>query len=151
MLQYFYFSPIQYYISTENNNNYLKYYTINTTLNNYKNKNEIKKYEGKIIKSINNQDPFDYIENFGKYKIVRDGHGEFSINLRHITNGRLTIYPFSESDFTNINLVFDDNQNLSFDYIFLKSPNQSFINTYSYHFLSGKPFDTYNILHINQF
>ena len=130
LLQYFYFSPIQYYISTENNNNYLKYYTINTTLNNYKNKNEIKKYEGKIIKSINNQDPFDYIENFGKYKIVRDGHGEFSINLRHITNGRLTIYPFSESDFTNINLVFDDNQNLSFDYIFLKSPNQSFINTF---------------------
>jgi hypothetical protein len=121
--QYIYNSPIKYYVSTENNIPTLKYYSINTILNEYSNKNEIMKCEGKIIKSISGQDPFDYIQNFGKYYILRSSHGEFSINLRLTFKGSLSVYPFEETTLTNIKLDFDDCDSFTFDYLIYK--NQS--------------------------
>ena len=125
---YTYYSPIQYYVSTENNETYLKYSSINPIINEYPNKNDIKKCEGKKIIKISNKDPFDYIQDFGKNYILREPHGQFSLNLRLTAKGTLATYPFDEESLTNIRLELDG-CSFSFDYLISVNSSLSQINS----------------------
>ena len=64
------------------------------------------------IKSINNQDPFDYITNFeGNLISTKNVHGTFSFKLNYINDVPLSEYPMSPEELNNLEVVFDDEDN----------------------------------------
>ena len=103
------------------------------------NDDDLKKLDDNIkypIKSINNKDPFDYIQTFGGYDLFKSEHAIFTINLNRLSNrGRLDIYPFNKETLTNITIKYTNNEIFNFDYKILK------INDMSEEF--AKFFDTF--------
>ena len=127
---YEYYSPVYYFTKTHKNINYL-FLDINT--DNYlnipfdnkliSNINKNKKY--KIIK-INEQDPFDYIENFGK-KIFKSEHAQYTYNInKYIRCGNFSDYPFLKNDLENITITFENNESISFDYKLIYNKNKNY-------------------------
>ena len=127
---YEYYSPVYYFTKTHKNINYL-FLDINT--DNYlnipfdnkliSNINKNKKY--KIVK-INEQDPFDYIENFGK-KIFKSEHAQYTYNInKYIRCGNFSDYPFLKNDLENITITFENNESISFDYKLIYNKNKNY-------------------------
>ena len=123
-----YIAPIQYYIESNDNVNYLfvKRHEYNSK---FFNDDDLKKLDDNIkypIKSINNKDPFDYIQTFGGYDLFKSEHAIFSINLNRLSNrGRLDIYPFNKETLTNITIKYMNNEIFNFDYKILKINDMS--------------------------
>ena len=94
----------------QKNENCLKYYDnttidfINNNLNN-------------SLKTINNSNVFDFIQNFGvQFDNIKNAHGRFSYYLETLHNFQITAFPFTKSECSNINFVFNDDQNITLDY-----------------------------------
>ena len=94
----------------QKNENCLDYYDnstiefINNNLNN-------------SLKSINNSNVFDFIQNFGvQFDNIKSAHGRFSYYLENIHNFQITAFPFTRSECSNITFIFNDNQNITLDY-----------------------------------
>ena len=96
----------------QKNENCLEYYDnsnstiefINNNLNN-------------SLKSINNSNVFDFIQNFGvQFDNIKSAHGRFSYYLENIHNFAITAFPFKQSECSNITFIFNDNQNITLDY-----------------------------------
>ena len=64
------------------------------------------------IKSINNQDPFDYVTNFGGNLVsTKNVHGTFSFKMSFINDVSLNDFPLSPEELNNLEVVFDDEDN----------------------------------------
>ena len=119
-----YICPFKYIIETVNNINNLNlvldeimfqmFYINDTSL-----QEEIIKYlnDRTPIKDINGQNPFDFIQNFGKYQKFKSEHAHFSYNINTgVISGSLNTYPFEKTDLTNITITFENDLNITFDY-----------------------------------
>ena len=127
---YEYYSPVYYFTKTENNINYLfldinpdNYLNIPFDKKLISNIKKNKKY--KIIK-INEQDPYDYIQNFGK-KIFKSDHAQYTYNInKYIRYGNFSDYPFIKKDLENITITFENNESISFDYKIIYNKNKNY-------------------------
>ena len=80
----------------------------------------------KPIKSINNMDPFEYINNFGgKFLNLKNIHGTFSYKMNLNNWVSLKDYPMTKDELNNLQVVFDDEQKTNFTtkYIFSSYTN----------------------------
>lgn len=75
------------------------------------------------IKSINDMDPFDYIQNWSKFVVVKNKiHSKFVNNLVFLPGFYLEYNPLNYSDFVGNEIEFDDNRIIRISYLILK-PN----------------------------
>jgi len=78
-------SPFELYIETRDNVEIVKMKSYSYCINFFSNKNYILKYleqhSNIALKSINGTDPFDFIQNFGKYQTFKNRHAQFIKNL----------------------------------------------------------------------
>ena len=121
-----YIGPIEYYVESNEDENYLfvKRHEYNTKFFNDEDLKILDQNFKNPIKSINNKDPFDYIQTFGEIELYKSEHAVFSINLGRLSNrGRFDIYPFTKEQLTNITITFMNNQIFNFDYKILRVTN----------------------------
>ena len=69
------------------------------------------------LKTINNIDPFDYIQNWSKYNSVKNPHAQFTNIIKTISGFYLTIYPLNFSEISLNDYEFEDNQLLRIPYL----------------------------------
>ena len=67
------------------------------------------------------QNPFDYIQNWGKYRLVRSPHGLFTLNKNRIHAFSLSEIPYGPDDL-NMEFIFENNETLKLDY-YIYIPN----------------------------
>ena len=97
-------------IYIQKNEDCLKYYD-NTTIN------FINENLNNPLYTINGTDAFDFIQNFGtQFANVKGEHGIFSYNLENIHFFRITMFPFTKNETSNITFIFKDGQNITLDY-----------------------------------
>ena len=127
---YEYYSPIYYYIKTIDNYNYV---FLDFNPDNFLNipfnetlKSEIEKFKQFKIIKINDNNPCDYIQNFGK-KLFKSEHAQFTYNLnKKIKYGNFSDYPFIKSDLENITILFENNESIIFDYKIIYNTNKNY-------------------------
>ena len=125
--------PFSFYIEKGNNDiPILKMKAYNECLDFYSNKNYILKYlkdhDDIPLKSINNTDPFDYIQNFGQIQNLKNRHAQFTENLNKITTSRIDFNPMDLSDLVNINYEYENGDIINMDYFFVAPSNFEDIN-----------------------
>ena len=69
------------------------------------------------LKTINDIDPFDYIQNWSKFRKLKNKHAEFTYAIGEITNFLIREYPLNYSDLSLNDYEFEDNQLLRTGYI----------------------------------
>lgn len=69
------------------------------------------------LKSINKTDPFEYIQNFGKYQRYKSKHAQFSKNLDSHYDFHIQAFPLDYSDLTNIEYEFINGDIFTYDYL----------------------------------
>ena len=85
------------------------------------------------IKFIKEKDPFEYIQNYnGYFRSLRNIHSQFSLNLRTISQGSFSQYPFKLNDLTNITIEYENEDILHLDYIGI-NPNIENEEFYSFY------------------
>ena len=125
-IDFYYICPVGYNVITFNENNYLIINYSENILNTFfKGQTSliegIKKNYGYAIIDINGEEPFDYIQKFGRYQRYKSEHANFIVNLKRYTfHYALFIYPFEKEDLTNITITFSNNEKITFDYTFFK-------------------------------
>ena len=72
------------------------------------------------IKTINDKDPFDYIQNWTNLSITKNLHTNFDYNFIASTQFQLTLYPLNYSDLVENDFEFDDNQIIRISYNIIK-------------------------------
>ena len=72
------------------------------------------------IKSINDMDPFDYIQNWSRFIVVKNTHSKFVRNLDKMPGFYLNYNPLNYSDFVANELEFDDNKIIRLSYYIIK-------------------------------
>lgn len=85
--------------------------------------------DNKPIKSINNKDPFDYLNNFGgNYVSTKNAHGTFSFKMKFHNDVSLRDYPLTYEELTNLQIIFDDEAktNITTSYLL-----KSYLNIYN--------------------
>ena len=80
----------------------------------------LKSHEEIPIKTINDKDPFDYIQNWSNLSLARNPHTNFGYNLIESTQLQFTIYPLNYSDLVENEFEFDDNHILRISYQIIK-------------------------------
>ena len=128
LINFQYFLPFDFHIKNENNSFYL-YYTINNRIGFYKDnlKNKIIENSNKIIESINEKNPFDYIENFGK-NVYKSRHAQYNLKFSQITLGNLARHPFEISDLKDILFTFNDGTYFEINHTIIKLKQNNFNN-----------------------
>ena len=116
-----FFLPFQFYIQTDiDGNPILKMKPIPSLLNIVNNKEFIENFLNDHadipIKFINKTDPFEYIQNFGKYQRYKSRHAHFSMNLVKISLFHIVEFPYDYSDLTNIEYEFENGDIFIYDY-----------------------------------
>ena len=81
-------------------------------------KNFIDKHLDIPIKSINDIDPMDYIQNWSKFRKTKNDHAQFTYIMRIINSFNLADFPFNYSDLSLNDYEFDDNKLLRIPYFF---------------------------------
>ena len=81
----------------------------------------LKNHENIPLKLINGTDPFEFIQNFGKYQTLKNKHAQFTNNLNLMKNDFLYIYniPYDLSDLINIEYEFENGDIMNMDYYLL--------------------------------
>ena len=88
---------------------------INVTTNNNNN----------TIKSINGEDPFKFVTNFGgNYNYLKSPQAYFKYKFMILNAIKPIIaFPFSNNDLNNFTVVYDNNENITTNYLFLSPLN----------------------------
>ena len=147
IFDYMFCLPFLFYIETDKiGNPIIKIKLYKNCVNNYSNKELldkfIKAHYNIPIKFINKTDPFEYIQNFGKYQRYKSRHAQFTENLVGVYKFDFNIFPYDYSELTNIEFEFENGDIFSYDYI---SKSSSFTD------VDQKEFkDFYNSLINNQ-
>ena len=77
-------------------------------------------YSDTPIKSINNLDPFEYINNFGgNFLSTKNVHGTFSFKLRYHNNVPLSDYPLSLEELQNYEAEFISGESFKTEYLII--------------------------------
>ena len=130
--QYMACFPIYFYINLDDKNEYQLYmknnsfcrfkYTDNQDINTFINDAINDKIE---ISSINGEDPFNFIQNFGKEFIsLKNDHSHFTASIQIISLFNLYLFPFNESELSlNIELSNGQKQNISYYVFQMTQPN----------------------------
>ena len=85
------------------------------------------------LKSINNIDPFDYIQNWSKFRATKNIHSQFTNIINVIPFFSLANYPFNYSDLVFNEYVFENNEVLRLSYKFWY-PKQNIIKAFNKYF-----------------
>ena len=125
--------PFNFEIKKDNNNDYRVYIKKNDNYNNISDteKKFLDSHLDIPLKAINDMDPFDYIQNWSKYRQTKNFHSQFTYVLEIIPSFFLYSYPVEYSDLYN-DYEFDDNEIIRLFYInnfeSVKSTNVEFNN-----------------------
>ena len=139
----FYF-PIKFIVRDDGNGT--KIYCMRATTNNIINKqfdkqifDTIDSNENIPIQYINNNNPFDYIANFGQnYNSLKNPHGNFAYNLNIINNDKhptFKSYPLSLEQLNNFNVVYENGKSFNTNLVILKTGSY---NLYLTNFFNNK-------------
>ena len=127
IIDFHYVSPVKFIVKTENNKNYLYLQLLRACNLFYQQETCTKLYQNKDvhIKTINDLNPFDFIQTFGKYPILKSEQANFVYNLKIVYAGNLQFYPFIKSDFNNITIKFENDLEVTFNYTIYKIQNNN--------------------------
>ena len=106
------------------------------------------------IKSINNMDPFDYIQNWNKFGGCKNFHAEFVNIIKTITNFYLNRYPVNYTDINLNEYEFEDDKFIRLPYkvIIPNKDNKIFneyFDNYVKNFKSFHKLPSINVIKIN--
>ena len=107
------------------------------------------------LKTIDDQDPFDYIQNWSKYAATKNGHAQFTYLMEFSVISRfyLRYFPLDYSDLNLKQFEFEDNKILRIPY-FIEEPNMKDVefNEYFHSYLkeAKSQADILNIPFINE-
>ena len=87
------------------------------------------------LKSINNIDPFDYIQNWSKFRATKNPHSQFTNIIKAVSYFRLVNYPLNYSELIFNEYEFDDDKVLRLSYKFYY-PKQNIIKSFNKYFLN---------------
>ena len=119
--------PIKFYVKEYNNEkrlfieineNYIGLFTKETEV-------FLREHVDIPLKTINNIDPIDYIQNWSHYNPVKNINSKFVHNLEAIYAFRLIYIPLNYTDFMQNEYEFDDNKIIRLSY-FIQKPAQNF-------------------------
>ena len=83
------------------------------------------------IKSINNMDPFDYIQNWNKFGGCKNFHAEFVNIINTITNFYLSDYPVNYTDINLNEYEFEDDKFIRLPYkVIIPNKDNKIFNEY---------------------
>ena len=109
IIQYQIALPFNLYIKQEDLKLYIK---INDNIKYYSQyfKNLLASCENTPIKTINDLDPFDFVQNFSKFDKTKNVHAQFTLTMNFvITKFNLYASPFNYSDFAYFDYEFENN------------------------------------------
>ena len=96
---------------------------------------QLMKVNGQPLKSINGNDPFDYIQDFigNKYFQTKNRHATFSNNIfgNKACTISLIFYPLTKEELTDITFNFENGESLTLDYYFLLFKSDSFTEEFN--------------------
>jgi len=125
-------SPFELYIETRDNVQIVKMKNFTSCIPFFGKKDYIIKYleqhSNMAIKSINGTDPFDFIQNFGRYQTLKNRHAQFTKNLDLIKIAGINDIPFDHSDLLNIEYEFENGDIIKIDYLLLGASSFTDIN-----------------------
>ena len=78
------------------------------------------------LKTINDIDPFDYIQNWSKFKKLKNKHAEFTYIIGEISKFNLYEFPLNYSDLSLNDYEFEDNKLLRIGYILLDKTKKNY-------------------------
>ena len=107
------------FIIKENNNDYKIYIKKNNYYSSYgsRTQNFIDKHLNIPLKSINDMDPFDYIQNWSKFRATKNQHSQFTFIIDLISDFYIYDFPLNFSDISLNDYEFEDNQLLRIPYL----------------------------------
>ena len=91
------------------------------------------------LKTINDVDPFDYIQNWSKFRKPKNKHAEFTYIIEKISDFNIKYFPLNFSDLTLNDYEFEDNKLLRVGYQFINEYKEDSIN-YKVRWNNGKNF-----------
>ena len=81
---------------------------------------EYAEYYNKKIKSINGENPFTFIYNlFKDYKFSHSPQADYIHTLSTLSDINIMLYPFLKEELSNINIIFENDEELAMDCFFL--------------------------------
>ena len=96
------------------------------------------------IKSINNRDPFEFVNNFGgNYVSTKNVHGTFTFKMKFHNDVSLRDYPLTYEELaSNLQVIFDDDSqtNITTKYLFKTDIDITSTNNYMRSLRSGRGF-----------
>ena len=115
--------PFSLYIdgnSTENAEMYIKINPVCFTMYTEEEQQFISGHLEIPIESINNDSPFNYIQNFAsEYINIKNKHGMFSIMMSYFNSFPIFLIPLSKEETTNIEFSFNDGNSITLNYSLL--------------------------------
>ena len=92
------------------------------------------------IKKINRRDPFDYIQNWSKFRNSKNIHSQFTKRFTQISGFYLNYYPLNYSDFSLNEYTFESGDILRIPYLILKPLKEDFeFDNYFLNILKSTP------------
>ena len=124
--QFIILGPIDFSIKEDEDGNIKMYGECieDSQLEDFENSNTISEiceyYSDSPIKSINNMDPFEYINNFGGiFLSTKNIHGTFSFKLNYHNNAPLSDYPLSLEELQTYSIEFESGESFTTEYLIL--------------------------------
>ena len=71
------------------------------------------------LKSINGTDPFDFIQNFGKYQTYKNRHAQFTNNIVEIKKAMIIIIPYDLSELNDIEYEFENGDIINLNFLLI--------------------------------
>ena len=92
------------------------------------------------IKKINRKNPFDYIQNWSKFRNSKNIHSQFTMRFTQISGFYLIYHPLNYSDFSLNEYVFENGDILRIPYLIIKPMKENFeLDNYFLNILKKTP------------
>ena len=104
--------PFNLIIHEDENKEFKLYIKLNDNIKYYddETKNILKNCENVPIKTINDKEPFDFVQGFSKFESTKNVHAQFTLTLNYVfSRFNLALSPFSYSEFVFYDYEFENN------------------------------------------
>ena len=104
--------PFNLIIHEDENKEFKLYRKLNDNIKYYddETKNILKNCENVPIKTINDKEPFDFVQGFSKFESTKNVHAQFTLTLNYVfSRFNLALSPFSYSEFVFYDYEFENN------------------------------------------
>ena len=120
--QYYAILPFTYVVKKHEGNKRLFIVIIEELLEKYDNytKEFLQAHTNSSIKTINDMDPIEYIQNWSKYHRIKNNHSDFVNNLISISEFGLFNNPLNYNEMIQNEFEFDDNKIIRISYLIQK-------------------------------